>query len=667
MDLSNILFIDTESNPETKKPECIQWLINNEKGIIEEFTDTTFSFLKSKWDTAKAIIMFNAPYDIGALSIFYPKNNYKWVIQELEENNKSSAWNITLFDNVYMVRRISFFRNLIKPRNRLTGKKQSHHKGKYIKGIKSTPIIDLLKLWSILILDDESISLKALIKREIHRQPIEYSEANSKTEAYRFQDVMALKELTELFFNKIKPLKEIKDFTIDDWSFIKTPATFTKILYEKEYPLLKEYQKDNDIILDELDLKKAFENAFHGGITLSMYRGELNNTGWIDIKGAYSKAIEVLNTDSYLRFRIEKGNKLQFEKPQLLKIKTNFMFKSMNKSLKLFYIEEKSDTYIINYDIISCQNLAEKYEYEILEIWNIIPDLFITESLPVTWNRLKDIEKNNNGKTTLYNFYKYLSNTSYGIKAQRKPFVTKHTNMVIASIITAKVHQILTTIIKTVKDYGCKNKYNDTDSSCFQYKKFNPEMINTVNKNIYPFEVDHEGNYDKTIILSLKRYISIHDMSIFNEKGLSKHDKVKLHGKGRYKINMKEISNYVLTKTIDKDEYMVYTQMSANTAISMKMILKIYPFLQEYSHPFMFVKNVKTDVLKSEFLAGWYNHIDTKTGWTIKSKNFERDFHNFKNIREAEMFFKNYSIDMAEDINECFRDWDKEISEDFKL
>jgi hypothetical protein len=211
---------------------------------------------------------------------------------------------------------------------------------------------------------------------------------------------------------------------------------------------------------------------------------------------------------------------------------------------------------------------------------------------------------------------------------------------------------------------GCANKYNDTDSA-FLAGNFKPDIIEKINNAIFPFEVDYEGQFEETTLLSLKRYISIQNKNEYNKNGINKNDKIKLHGKGRYKIKMDEIAEYVQTQKLKKDEYLTYSQMSANTLISMNMIIKIYPFLEEYKHPFMFVKNVKTDVLKSEFLNRWYLHIDTKTGWKQKSKEFERTFHSFKTIRHAEMFFKNYLIPDAEDINMCFRDWDRELKEDF--
>lgn len=660
-----LLYIDTESNPITKKPECITWLFEGKKGIIEKFNDDSYYFLKEKWNKAEAIILFNAPYDLGVLSICYPQNSYYWLIRKIFQE-KASCWKINLFDNIYDVRKISFFRNLIKNRNRK--KLTKSHKEK---GILSTPVIDLLKLWSILI-NENDIGLKSLIKKEFNKTVIPYSEINAKTEEYRYQDVIYLEKLFKRFFEKIKPIAEVKDFTYQEWSFIKTPATFTKILYERCYPDLKIWSKNYNQLINDMGMKNPLESAFHGGITLSFYRGTLKKFGWIDIKGAYSKAIKVLNTDSYLNSGIVKvdNNQLNFNNPFLCYANVNFIMKSINKSLKLFYIKEKSKVWIWNFDIIACQNLIPDFEYEIIKVFKFVPLNKVEKSLPEAWNYQKETEKKESGKTTLYNFYKYLSNTSYGIKAQRKPFITIHTNMIIAGMITAKVHEILSKMIKIIRDNKYKNIYNDTDSVGFLFKHlFNPSVIEKINIYVAPFNVEFEGIFEKTTILSLKRYVSIHKNP--------KNNKVKLHGKGRYKINESDIMDFVDKKKVKKDGYLNLIQLAGNTEISMTMIENIYKeyypqYLNEllkYRHPFMFIKNVKTDVLKSEFMRKWYYHIDTKT--TFKKKGeFQRNYHKFDCIKSAIEYFKNFSDipdEKGDDINCDFRNFDKEIYEDFKI
>ena len=660
MDFRNILFIDTESNPETKEPECITILFNDEKFIVEDFNYISFDRIRTIWNKSIAVVMFNAPYDLGALSIFFSENKYEWIVKNIN-NERSASWKINIFDNSYDVRKISLFRNMIKPLNREN--KYSHKKGN-----KSTTVIDLLKLWSILV-SEKDISLKSLIKNELHAQTIPYSPEKAKTDAYRYQDVEKLKELTSLFFEKIKNIEEVKGFDWNDWGYIKTPATFTKILYQKSYPDIVKFKKENDKVIDDIKLKNALEEAYHGGITLAMHRGDIGRNFWLDIKGAYSKAIEVLNTDSYIKFDIIEVDvsDVDFNSPYLCEIETNFIFKSINKSLKLFYVDELQKLFSWNYDIQACNNLIPDYEYKILKAYKPIPCLKVEKSLCTTWNDHKNAEKALNGKTTLYDFFKFLSNTSYGIKAQRKPFQTAHTNMVIAGMITSKVHQILTIIIKTVEENGYQNKYNDTDSVCAQIKNnFDVSIVEKVNSKIVPFEVEFEGEYENTKILSLKRYISINSLETYKNKGISKEDKIKLHGKGRYKISFLDIANYALNKKYNKDECLTISQMAANTELSMTQILNLFPFLEKYKHPFMFVKNIKCDRLLSDFLEEWYYHVDTKTTFKLKEP-FSRKFHHFKNIREAEEFFKNYTgIDKADDISDSFRNWDEEIQTDFQ-
>lgn len=680
IDLEKILFIDTESNPVTKQPECISWLYGQYKGIIREFNYDTYKQMCDLWSSCDAVMMFNAVYDCGVLSIMYPQNSYEWKTKIIEEmESKSSMWRMEIFKNVYGIRKISSHRNFIKTYH-------EDNEGKYIKGDTTTPIIDLLKLWSILIDEGKDwskypnkkyagIGLKSLIYNELDKNPIEYSAKNALTDAYCYQDVECLKELTKLFFEKIERLDEVNTLSLEEWSKIVTPATFVKMLYEREYGSkdIKKMQKSNDRIIKSLKLNVALEQAFHGGITLSMYRGEIKEGFWLDIKGAYSKAIEVLNTDKYMSFDIESVDvkDINFVEPHLLKVKANFILKSINGSLKLFYVEVPHQVYIWNFDITACNNLIDDFKYTVLEAYKIIPCCDIKESLPVTWNNKKNEEKKWNGKTTLYEFYKFLSNTSYGIKAQRKPFTTKHTNMVIAGMITSKVHEVLTTIIKVTREHGYKNLYNDTDSA-FSEGKYSDTVYKAISTAIAPFEVEYEGSYDFNKFLSLKRYVSI--KGHIGNTLVS--DKIKLHGKGRYSVSQKEILEYTLTQTLKEDAPLNISQFVANTQLGIKMILNQFPQLDRYKHPFMFVRDVESKILKSEFMDKWYTHIDTKTTTDKKKDSFYREFRRFYSMLEVLEFFEeckpkeikeNEASTGETDTGENYRNWDAEIMEDFDI
>lgn len=669
MNLDNVLFIDTESNPLTKKPESLQYLIGDTKGIITDFSRENYYFIKELWDKSEAVIMFNAPYDLGVLSIMFEDNDFKWI----ESEEKGSMWDMILFDNRYFVRKLGFHRNLIKPRKRIEltrgGKLKRNRTG-------STPVVDLLKLWSILVHDgrDYSISLKSLIKRELKEDAIEYTEENARTDSYRYQDVIKLKELTKVFFEKVKGIKDIQHYSWEDWGYIKTPATFTKLSYEEEYYNLyfteEKEHRINNIMDDRINcfdgLEAALESAFNGGITTSFYRGKKHNTGWVDISGAYVHAIEYLNTDSYGLCRIEHYTEGDYKKSNCMaKVKTNFVIKSINNSLKLFAVEKPFKTWYWYNDIEACSMLYDDFSYEVLEFYEFVPELNINESLPVRWSREKDREKQENGKTTYYDFCKFRGNTAYGIRAQRKPFTTRFTNMIIAGMITSTVHMVLATINHTINNYHNHKvlgvNYNDTDSACFDhYPHFTEEdmkeLIDTINDRIAPYTVESEGYGKTTHFLSLKRYIS--------EGGTGK-DKIKLHGKGRYNVNQTDIYNYVVKNQLPEKQLEV-KQLAANTERSMKQILNLFPYLEEYKHPFMFVTDVPvTNRTMEDFFLDWYTHIDTKTTFKLRGE-FNREFHKFSNYSEATDFFNNYKEEYNPDnINENYRKWDDEIDTDF--
>lgn len=232
--------------------------------------------------------------------------------------------------------------------------------------------------------------------------------------------------------------------------------------------------------------------------------------------------------------------------------------------------------------------------------------------------------------------------------------------MIIAGMITSTVHKILATINYVVKSNGYDVLYNDTDSCCFEHPiDFNErdmnELVEKINVEIAPYTVESEGFGKTTYILSLKRYIS--------EGGTGK-TKIRLHGKGRYNIKEIDIYNFVVNGKIP-DKELRLTQLAANTERSMKMILNLFPYLEKYKHPFMFVTDVPTDRTMEEFFDEWFRHIDTKTTFQGKGE-FPRKFHKFSDYSVAVDYFTNFHDRYDKDsINEEYRKWDDELDTDF--
>lgn len=673
LNLSNILYIDTESNIDTHKPECVQVRYKGKNTVITEFSPYYGDLIKSYWNEADAVVFYNAPYDMGVLSILFD-NSYFWVEGD---DTKTAFWNFNLFGNIYKVRRIGGHRNLIKPMNREKTEKERKRKQK---GIKSTPVLDILKLWSILIEGDDLTDskgvplrkgLKDVLKRwNYPKETIPYTPDNAKTEAYRVQDVEGLEWVTHKFFETIENVLDLNTLSFQEWGDIKSPATFTKRAYALRYPL-KDWQKVNENNLSKYDgIERALEQAYKGGITLSMHRGKVNNTGWVDIKSAYANTIKHFNTDRFLAFDVVKheGGEWDYKKTNcLLLVKHNFCIESIEKSLKMFAVEEDAIRYVWYDDIQASINLYENYRYEVLEGYEFIPLNSNCISLVEEWVKAKEEKGLKKKNLTLYQYYKFLSNTSYGIKAQRSPFKTLHTNMVIAGMITANVHRILSIINKTIKDFGYTPKYNDTDSCCFeQHREFKEsdmeELISEINKRIFPYMVEGEGYNKTTTFLSLKRYLS--------EGGTDK-DKVRLHGKGRYNVFSEDMKQYIKEKKLPDKELCV-TQLAGNTKRTLKQITDLFPHLEEYKAPFTFVTNVQTDRSMEDFFNNWYCHIDTKTtlpeGEVNEDAEFSREFNKFKDIIDAYVYFNAYFEESEEDdFNPEFRAWDSELQEDFNL
>lgn len=389
--------------------------------------------------------------------------------------------------------------------------------------------------------------------------------------------------------------------------------------------------------------------------------------------------------------------------PVLCKIRSTFVIERMNQGLKLFTLDKPKPYWAWNFDIQVGSLIVPGTQATILEAYLPVGINECEESLPGAWNRLKKEEKKANGKTTLYDFYKFLSNTSYGIKAQRNPFPTNHTNLCIAGMITARVRLALLEMVDECRQAGLKWIYSDTDSVCMAAdRELTPEEVITlesnINKRIAPFSAENEGFNFTTLVLSLKRYRSVNGVLL---SGKPAPDKIKLHGKGVYKIDTETLTKLLGWEPFPIDVPMVMYEVAANTERTMN---RLYSFPSTppdaHRHPFAFSTDIPTDVTLREWFEDWYYHIDNKT--TVPESNeeeFERYIHHFKTYADATFFFgyncvlvdepSEYErvyrsittpdlsvVDINEDEDEVdndfddmvgeYRNWDKEISYFFK-
>ncbi len=415
------------------------------------------------------------------------------------------------------------------------------------------------------------------------------------------------------------------------------------------------------------EVSTALQKAYHGGITISFKRGVVENGAWIDISGAYATAIIAGNLDRYLTFEVSETTADTGDNCLFL-VRSNFQLYTPKKvkSLKLIHTSKLEPNYVWSDDLKAIRNFYPEFQYEIIKGWKFTPTYNTDRSLPAIWKDEKDEEKRTHGKTTRYHFFKFLSNCAYGIKAQREPFPTKHTNMAIAGMITAKVHLVLSQIVAVCRKHGYQWYYSDTDSVLSDGGA--AALVPEINEAIAPFKVECEGVYKTTKILSLKRYISID--GIDPETGETAEDKIKLHGRGRYRISPDELLQYTLTRTIDKDRQLIYAQFGANTERTFRMFQKQFP-LAVNAHPFAFETDIPTATTLSEFMNEWYNHIDTKTSFpegATADSEFMRSFLSFPDITQAQIYFGAY-VDDAETSCDVYandyHDWDAEAEEAF--
>ena len=620
-----LLVVDTESDSVTKEPISIQLKWGKYTEIIKNFS--YLERLNALWSNCEAVIMFNAPYDLGVLASL-KGNAFKY-------NNE--AWELEICGYKYRVKRINGFRNLIKPIGR------------------APPVIDVLKLWSILI-SDTDISLKSLIRKELNETPIPYSEENAKTRAYQLQDVIQLEKIWGIFLKKVNNIPNLQGYGFDEWRKICTPATFAKIGYAEKYPLLKQWQEENDKENKDWGLTSALEEAYNGGITCALLHGTRDNTAWYDIHGAYAHVIEYLNMDIYKSYSWENAEYLT-DKPLLCFCETDAVLCRINDSLKIFRVRKPCKRYMWNYDIEAMRCLFSDVYISIERVYYPRPLNLVPRSLSALWSDLKEEEEKAHGKTTLREYYKFLSNTSYGITAQREPYRTIHTNMVIAGIITSRAHLILCQMIETARSYGCDWLYSDTDSICVDLHGTNPDTLEkALNEKIAPFSCGCEF-IGKTKILSLKRYIASNGRDL---EGKRVSDKVRLHGKSIYYVDELDMSSMLSGK--EHLEPLLISQVGANTERTYNRCLKLNEKIT-HPHPFMFETRIDSGLCKQDFFNKWRRHIDTKTtvpaGATTKD-DFIRDFHVFADYEQAAAFFSGKLKEDADIFGVEYRQWDNE-------
>lgn len=598
-----LLYLDTESDPVTKQPESVQMRLAGTNYIFEPWQTEE---MKALWVKADAVIAFNAPYDMGVLSSL-EGNTYRWT---------GTFWDMLIFGQKYKVRRIDGYRNIIRS----------------LKG--SIPVIDMLKLWSILVDDgrEHSISLKALIERELHAKPIHYSAETAKTTAYRVQDVEKLEELWELFLSRTSGIVDVQGYSYQEWAKVCTPATLCKRAYAEQYPMLKEWQKENNKEDAKYGLKAKLERAYHGGLTIALYRGQLRNTAWYDIHGAYAHAIEYENTDRYMKYRWQQVQPEDPRKgtPVLYCLKTDAHLESIGASLKIYRTREPCLAWQWGYDILALRALFPDARVDYLRAYKPLPMLDIPQSLPAVWSAKKEQEQREHGKTTLREYYKLMSNTSYGIKAQRNPYPTIHTNMVIAGIITSRARLVLAEMVATARKHGCTWRYSDTDSICVELHGADPYAVEAaINAQVAPYSVECEHIGD-TKILSLKRYIATGDPNAA--------DKIRLHGKSIYKVSAADMLDMMQHPKDVRNTPMRITGVTAATERTYNRVLKLHPRIT-HPHPFMFLTEQVCDVGRFEWFSRWYRHVDTKTTYSLDAAEYDRHILRFNNTYGAKLYF----------------------------
>lgn len=655
----NILFLDTESDTVTKEIESVQLRWNGENIILTPPIDV--KCIKKYWDKAEAVIIHKALYDMGVLSTL-PGNSFEWVKEEeeIEENKRkdgckkrTGSCRVTLFGHEYNLVNLNNKSNLI-----MCDK-------------KSTPVIDTLKLYSIFI-ESGKCGLKELGEKYLGKKMIHYSKENAKDIKYQTQDVEVLDDLWYFFLDRVKDIKDVEGYTLADWSGVCTTATTTRKAAKKVYPEIGKWKKWNDKQDEEYGLTSALERAYFGGLTCAMYRsggisGPVRETAWFDINASYANAIKNENIDRYNKYAWVETDTIQplsknKQNPILCKVSANRVFRSVESSLKVFGVEEKFESWFWSYDIITLRSRFPDADITILEAYKPIGLNFVTHSIVEEWIEEKDWAEEKYGKDSAPRLHaKTKSNAYYGVRAQREPHTTEFTDLPCAGIITSRGRLTLSEMIDVAEDAGCQWLYSDTDSICVKLNGNNPsELKKGLNESIAPYSCDCEFIGD-TYVLAVKRYVATNGVDL---EGNPVKDKISVHGRGQYDVEPEEIKRLVGGEIIER--CLKIGNIAGNTERTYNRVLKLNPEITN-PHPFMFEKNVPTDVVLQDWFDGtWFPHLDSKTtypeGCTIDDE-FERKFPIFRNLEKAEDYYRRHTGDCLDDgipLEDNVTDWDAE-------
>lgn len=654
----DVLFIDTENPGRGKEITSVQLRYNGKNYVLTPPIDV--KFIEKLWREAKAVVFHNALYDMGVLSTL-PGNSWEWCERissrekdyETGENGKFTYYQLKLFGFAYKVKRLSSVYSYINTDNNEKGMGNG------------TPVIDTVKLYDIFI--DKESSLKKLAPKYLHRYMIPYSDENALTYEYQIQDVEALDGVYCHFMLEMESIDDVKDYTHEDWMKMNSTATCAKRATKKAFPKIATWRKKNEAEDKKFGLWNALESAYLGGLTAAMYHGTVKGVSVNDIKGSYDGVINHENMDQYNRYtweKIEPPEELpENNYPILCKVWTDVVMKHMENSLKIFRLrgDERKDMVYWSYDILALKNLFKDVEFEILEAHRPIPLNPVAKSLAGEWNVKKAWAQEKYGKEhPLRNYYKTLSNASYGICAEKSHGRGDFTNMVKAGIITARARLTLSKMIKVGREMGCDWLYSDTDSVVCRLNGVDAgELEAAMKKAIYPYDCECEFVGDMRVI-SLKRYWGYNGKDL---EGNEIKDKIRVHGRGRYNIDEEDLVKMLSGEKVDAE--LCVKRYAANTEITMKQVMKVNPEITN-PHPFMFEKNVPLGKAKQVwFDEDWKTHIDSKTTFpegACFDDEFEREFPTFKNYRMAEKrIVENATSD--EPINVFLKnqvDWDAE-------
>jgi hypothetical protein len=273
-------------------------------------------------------------------------------------------------------------------------------------------------------------------RKKIGEEQGYYEKYRDKIIEYGLQDSYLT---ARLLVHTIQSYKNIGiNFPLKPYSKASVSRQYMKDNYDDEYLRSQKFYEQFDSIAD-------FKKYYNGGYFRVFAVGKFSNVVNRDIRSAYPYAISKLYSLTGATLVNYQDKDFNLSDYTFYEIKTSYTPLLQTRIVNsIYYIEDKEEhTYYItglDKEILDMTNT----KYTIISAYGIITrKKLIFPNFAHLYDYKNEVKKKFGGESAEYMNIKIVMNGFYGILAQSKPYITKYTNYVYASYITAMCRNII--------------------------------------------------------------------------------------------------------------------------------------------------------------------------------------------------------------------------------